>query len=61
MQLAYRQGYYATFEGGGKPNRDQADLQIRKAVAGLRDTGVTWQEIGDVLGVSRQAALMHWG
>lgn len=27
LQLAYRQGYYATTEGGGKPNRDQADLQ----------------------------------
>lgn len=27
MRLAYRQGYYATPEGGGEPNRDQADLQ----------------------------------
>jgi len=36
----------------------RADLEvaITEAVRGLRESGVTWQEIGDVLGVTRQAA-----
>lgn len=34
---------------------------IRRAVHGLRRNGVTWQEVGEVLGTSRQAAQQRWG
>lgn len=30
--------------------------QLRDIVAKARDDGITWKEIGDTLGVSRQAA-----
>lgn len=36
------------------------DEAIVEAVAGLRDAGVTWQEIGDWVGTTRQAAIMRW-
>ena len=32
-----------------------------KAVEGLRSAGYSWAEIGDRLGVSRQAAQQRWG
>jgi hypothetical protein len=37
------------------------DEALLQAVAGLRESGVTWQQIGDVSGTTRQAALMRWG
>jgi len=40
--------------------RQQLDDAILQAVAGLRDSGFTWQEIGDELGTTRQAAIMRW-
>jgi len=40
--------------------RNRLDEAILTAVAGLRDTGVTWQEIGDTIGTTRQAAIMRW-
>ncbi len=41
--------------------RDDLDLSIAHAVAGLRASGHTWADIGGELGVTRQAALMRWG
>lgn len=44
--------------------RDLADLAaeaLRDAVAAARAAGCTWQEIGDLLGVSRQAAFQRFG
>ncbi|MEV4800511.1 DUF3887 domain-containing protein [Nonomuraea sp. NPDC049421] len=38
-----------------------ADQAMRAAVAGARTAGHTWQEIGDVLGSSRQAAFQRFG
>ncbi|MDX1876063.1 DUF3887 domain-containing protein [Mycolicibacterium sp. 120266] len=38
-----------------------ADALMAAAVAQARDDGRTWQEIGDVLGVSRQAAFQRYG
>lgn len=31
------------------------------AVAGQRSAGITWESIGEALGVTKQAALMRWG
>ncbi|GAS95577.1 uncharacterized protein RMCC_2543 [Mycolicibacterium canariasense] len=39
----------------------QADAFMAAAVEQARDAGRTWQEIGDVLGVSRQAAFQRYG
>ena len=36
------------------------DQAIRAAVIGLRDHGYSWTEIGDRLGISRQAARQRW-
>lgn len=36
------------------------DDAMAVAVAGLRGAGYTWQEIGDALGTTRQAAIMRW-
>ena len=38
-----------------------ADLHLRAAVAAARAHGVSWQLIGDALGVSRQAAFKRFG
>lgn len=35
---------------------DQSQTRLREAVAAGRDHGISWQLIGDVLGISRQAA-----
>jgi hypothetical protein len=39
----------------------QLDDAISDAVLGLRAHGYSWAEIGDRLGVSRQAAQQRWG
>lgn len=39
----------------------QAVLLVASAVEQARDAGCTWQDIGDVLGVSRQAAFQRFG
>lgn len=36
------------------------DEALVEAVRGLRDAGVTWDEIGAASGTTRQAALMRW-
>lgn len=38
-----------------------ANATLRAAVDRARDAGRTWQEIGDVLGVTRQAAFQRFG
>jgi hypothetical protein len=40
--------------------RNRLDDAILVAVAGLRQSGHTWQEIGDATGTTRQAAIMKW-
>ncbi len=37
------------------------DAAIADAVAGLRTVGYSWAEIGQRLGISRQAAQQRWG
>lgn len=37
------------------------DAMIASTVTGLRASGHTWQEIGDALGVTRQAAQQRYG
>lgn len=37
------------------------DAAIYQAVAGLRERGYSWAEIGSRLGVTRQAAQQRWG
>ena len=37
------------------------DTAIRQAVTGLRAFGYSWAEIGNRLGVTRQAAQQRWG
>jgi hypothetical protein len=39
---------------------DHVDQAITEAVAGLRDQGYSWSEIGARLGVSKQAAQQRW-
>lgn len=41
--------------------RGMLDAAILKAVAGQRQNGITWEAIGAATGVTRQAALMHYG
>lgn len=41
--------------------RCMLDAAILKAVAGQRQNGITWEAIGAASGVTRQAALMHYG
>jgi hypothetical protein len=36
------------------------DAAIQDAVIGLREFGYSWTEIGDRLGISRQAARQRW-
>jgi hypothetical protein len=38
----------------------QLDVAIVRAVRGLRDSGATWEQIGEATGTSRQAAIMKW-
>jgi hypothetical protein len=39
----------------------QLDTTIKNAVAGLRQRGYSWADIGRQLGVTRQAAQQRWG
>jgi hypothetical protein len=39
----------------------QLDIAIKSAVAGLRQRGYSWADIGRQLGVTRQAAQQRWG
>jgi hypothetical protein len=41
--------------------RRRADQQLAEAVDAARAAGCTWQQIGDVLGTSRQAAFQRFG
>ena len=41
--------------------RDLADVLVARCVDQSRDAGHTWQEIGDLLGVTRQAAFQRFG
>jgi hypothetical protein len=40
---------------------DQLDTAITEAVQGLRRFGYSWTEIGNRLGISKQAAHQRWG
>lgn len=40
---------------------DLAEEVLRALVTDARDQGHTWQEIGDLLGTSRQAAFQRFG
>lgn len=40
--------------------RDVLDEAIIAAVAGLRESGTTWEDIGAATGTTRQAAIMKW-
>ncbi|MEL4504074.1 hypothetical protein AAEX63_04450 [Luteococcus sp. H138] len=40
---------------------DQAERGLHDAVRAARDAGRTWQEVADVLGVTRQAAFKRFG
>jgi ECF sigma factor len=39
---------------------DELDDAIAQAVKGLRTQGYSWTEIGDRLGITRQAARQRW-
>ena len=41
--------------------RDQGEALVAAAVQQAREAGRTWQEIGEVLGVTRQAAFQRYG
>ena len=41
--------------------REDLDLAVDMAVAGLRDTGYSWAQIGAALGITRQSAQERWG
>lgn len=40
---------------------DRVDEAIAYAIGGLREYGYSWADIGDRLGVTRQAAQQRWG
>jgi hypothetical protein len=40
---------------------ERAERQLFEAVDYARRSGATWQAIGDLFGVSRQAAQQRWG
>lgn len=40
--------------------RQELDQAILLAVAGLRKSGATWEDIGSASGTTRQAAIMKW-
>jgi len=40
---------------------DDINEAIQQAVNGLRSAGYSWAEIGDRLGITRQAAQQRWG
>jgi len=40
--------------------RQVIDEAILEAVRGLREAGISWEEIGSATGTTRQAAIMKW-
>ena len=40
--------------------RDSVEVAIAATVAGLRDNGYSWAEVGDGLGISKQAAQQRY-
>ena len=40
---------------------DDIEAAIRNAITGLREFGYSWADIGNRLGVTRQAAQQRWG
>lgn len=40
---------------------ERVESDLRAAVCRARDEGATWQELGDALGISRQAAQQRFG
>ena len=40
---------------------ERAEQLLFEAVDNARQAGCTWQEIGELFGVSRQAAQQRWG
>ncbi|WP_217182594.1 hypothetical protein [Streptomyces sp. AC495_CC817] len=41
--------------------RESVEVAITTAVVGLRSQGYSWAEVGDGLGISRQAAQQRYG
>lgn len=39
----------------------EAEDEIRRIIPALREHGASWQTIGDILGVSKQAAQQRYG
>jgi len=37
------------------------DQALHDSVAGLRATGMTWQQLGEAAGTTRQGAQQRWG
>jgi hypothetical protein len=52
---------YLDLIGGAKSAAELSDQVLRLCVQQARDAGHTWQEIGDLLGVTRQAAFQRFG
>lgn len=44
-----------------RADADRVDERITALVAAAREHGISWQKIGAVLGVSKQAAHEHYG
>lgn len=42
-------------------NLDAAESRMRHSVARAREEGATWAEVGEALGVTRQAAQQRFG
>jgi hypothetical protein len=64
LTSATRQGYVddgLTAVAEAREKARDADEALHRAVDGARARGHTWQEIGDVLGTSRQAAFQRFG
>ena len=47
--------------GAAHEVQDRAEALMAAAVQQAREAGRTWQEIGEVLGVSRQAVFQRYG
>jgi hypothetical protein len=47
--------------GGASTTFEAARVALNQAVRAALDAGATWSDIGDVLGVSRQAAFQRFG
>jgi hypothetical protein len=40
---------------------DKVDEVLRDSVTAMRDRGVTWDEIGEAFGITKQGAQKRWG